>query len=80
MAKPITLTQDDIYQMMLSKLDKADGQLEGLTNKGLPIIVSVTSLAFMVGFMRRLNIEKITITEVNMNDGMLLDQNAAASP
>ncbi len=66
-------TQNDLLQLLAHKLNKTDQMLAPETHPAIPVSVSATSLTFIIGFMKQLNIDKMTIVEVNINDGLLID-------
>jgi hypothetical protein len=59
--------------MLAKKLNKTDEQLTPMTHRAISVMVSATSLCAIIGFMKALNIKEITLTEVNMTDGLLVE-------
>lgn len=70
---PNVLSYQAIKQMLLEKLDKTDEQLASSTHKAIPPLVSATSLALILGFMKALKLDTLTTVEVNMTDALLID-------
>lgn len=66
-------TVQDIEAMLSVKLNKTDEQLAPITHRAISVMVSATSLCAIIGFMKALNIKEITLTEVNMTDGLLVE-------
>jgi exopolyphosphatase/guanosine-5'-triphosphate,3'-diphosphate pyrophosphatase len=66
-------SMQDIKEMLKEKKEKTDQQLQHETHKAIPVQVAVTGLALIYGFMHRLNMQHIRIVEVNITDGLLID-------
>ncbi len=66
-------TQNDLEEMLKTKLNKTDAELASVTHRAIPAMVGATSLCLMIGFMKALGISQITLMEVNMTDGLLVE-------
>ncbi len=65
-------TQSDILDLLEKKAGRTDLMLTKETHPAIPTTVSVTGLTLILGFMKQLCIESLTIAEVNLTDGLLV--------
>lgn len=68
------LPQRGILTRLMYRIRKTDEELIPLTHKAIPTLVSATSLALILGFMKGLSLEELTTVEVNMTDALLVDE------